>query len=91
MANTPTSRKRARQNVRRRTHNMTLRSKGRTAIKRVESAIRAKDYDTAMAEFKQAQSTLDALDRKGIFATNMVARHKSRLNRKIKALQNAAA
>ena len=90
MANTPSSRKRARQNVRRRAQNMQLRSSGRTAIKRVESALLAKNYDLAVAEFKKAQSTLDALDRKGIFATNMVARHKSRLNQKIKALQQAA-
>lgn len=91
MANSPSSRKRARQNIRRHSRNATLRSMGRTAIKRVESAIRAKDYAAAMSEFKKAQSTLDALDRKGIFATNKVARHKSRLNHRIKALQEASA
>ena len=87
MANSPSARKRARQSLIRRAHNVALRSKGRTAIKTVLKSIEEKNIEQAKSAFKNTQSVLDSLASKGIFAKNKVARHKSRLNKRIKELQ----
>ena len=89
MANTPQAKKRARQNEKNRKHNASLRSMARTYIKKVQAKINAGNYDEAVAAFQKAQPILDSMVNKGIFAKNKVARHKSRLNAKIKALKNA--
>ncbi|HAC29352.1 MAG TPA: 30S ribosomal protein S20, partial [Marinobacter hydrocarbonoclasticus] len=47
------------------------------------------NYEEAQAAFQQAQPILDSMVNKGIFAKNKIARHKSRLNAKIKALKSA--
>ncbi len=89
MANSPQAKKRARQNEKNREHNASLRSMARTYIKKVQAKINAGNYDEAVAAFQKAQPILDSMVNKGIFAKNKVARHKSRLNAKIKALKNA--
>ncbi|MBE03238.1 30S ribosomal protein S20 [Marinobacter lutaoensis] len=89
MANSPQAKKRARQNEKNRKHNASLRSMARTYIKKVQAKINAGNYDEAVAAFQKAQPILDSMVNKGIFAKNKVARHKSRLNAKIKALKNA--
>ena len=86
MANSPQARKRARQAVRRRTHNASLRSRMRTSVKRVVRALDAGDSEAAGAALKQAGSTLDGAAGKGIIHKNKAARHKSRLNARLKAL-----
>ena len=86
MANSPSARKRAQQNIVRRNHNVALRSGGRTAIKKVIKCIEDKDLDKAKISFQNAQAVLDSLVSKGIFSKNKVARHKSRLNKRIKLL-----
>lgn len=87
MANSLSARKRARQNLIRRTHNVALRSSGRTAIKKVLKSIEEKNLEQATSAFKNTQSVLDSLVSKGLFAKNKVARYKSRLNKRIKELQ----
>ncbi len=89
MANSPQAKKRARQNEKNRKHNASLRSMARTYMKKVDAQIKAGDYEGAQAARKQAQPVLDSMVNKGIFAKNKVARHKSRLNAKIKALKAA--
>jgi|TARA_Y100000589_G_scaffold262322_1_gene252593 small subunit ribosomal protein S20 len=89
VANSPQAKKRARQNEKNRKHNASLRSMARTYIKKVQAKINAGNYDEAVAAFQKAQPILDSMVNKGIFAKNKVARHKSRLNAKIKALKNA--
>ncbi|ERP96460.1 MULTISPECIES: 30S ribosomal protein S20 [Marinobacter] len=89
MANSPQAKKRARQNEKNRKHNASLRSMARTYMKKVDAQIKAGDYEGAQAALKQAQPVLDSMVNKGIFAKNKVARHKSRLNAKIKALKAA--
>lgn len=91
MANTAQARKRARQAVARRSINFAYRTEFRTAIKKVLKAIAGGDKVTATAEFKEAQSTIDRIARKGIFHKNKAARHKSRLSAKIKAMATATA
>jgi len=54
LANSKQATKRARQNVKRRAHNMALRSKVRTYIKKVTMAIDAGDKSAATAAMKDA-------------------------------------
>ncbi len=86
MANSPQARKRAKQNDKRRLHNASLRSLVRTKIKRVLAAISAGDADASRAAFDEAVPVIDRMANKGIIAKNKAARHKSRLNAKVKAL-----
>lgn len=86
MANSPQARKRARQNDLRRTHNASLRSLVRTKIKQVISAIGTGDAEASSAAYAEAVPVIDRMADKGIIAKNKAARHKSRLNAKIKAL-----
>ena len=86
MANSAQARKRARQSVKRRDHNISQKSTTRTAIKKVVAAIRAGEKENANTHFKQAASLLDRLAGRKIIHTNTASRLKSRLNKKIKAL-----
>lgn len=86
MANSAQARKRARQALVRRARNFALRTEFRTAIKKVLKAVAGGDKAVAATEFKEAQSTIDRIARKGIFHKNKAARHKSRLSAKIKAM-----
>jgi small subunit ribosomal protein S20 len=87
VANSPQAKKRARQNEKNRKHNASLRSMARTYIKKVQSKIEAGNHDEAVAALKEAQPIMDSMVNKGIFAKNKVARTKSRLNTRIKALK----
>ncbi len=89
MANSPQARKRARQAEIRRRHNASFRSMVRTSIKKVVAAIESGDYEQAMAAYQNAVPVIDRMADKGIIEKNKAARHKSRLNAKIKALQAA--
>lgn len=86
MANSAQARKRARQAVKKRAHNMSLRSRMRTAIKKVVYAIQAGDKEKASQAFNDAIPVIDSMAGKGIIHKNKAARHKSRLNQHIKSL-----
>ena len=87
MANSPQARKRARQNEKRRRHNASMRSMARTYIKKVNAAIEAGDVEQAKAAYQAAVSVLDRYaDQDSILHKNKAARHKSRLNKRIKAM-----
>lgn len=86
MANTPQSKKRARQNEKARKHNASLRSMVRTYLKKVIAAIEAGNADEAKAAYAAAVPVIDRMADKGILHKNKAARHKSRLNSQIKAL-----
>jgi small subunit ribosomal protein S20 len=86
VANSPQAKKRARQHEKNRQHNASLRSMVRTYIKRVDAAIASGEKEAANAAYKEMTSVLDRVADKGIFHKNKAARHKSRLNAKIKAL-----
>ncbi len=86
MANSPQAKKRARQNDNARKHNASLRSMVRTYLKKVTAAIEAGDAEAAKAAYSAAVPVLDRVADKGVFHKNKAARHKSRLNSKIKAL-----
>ncbi len=86
MANIKSARKRARQGEKRRQHNMAMRSKVRTHIKKVLAAIAAGNKEDATARYKEAVPVIDAMVSKGILHRNKADRHKKRLNTSIKAI-----
>ena len=86
MANIKSAQKRARQAEKRRQHNMALRSRMRTHIKKTLKAIQAGDKDAAEASYKAAVPVIDSMINKGIVHRNKAARHKSRLNTLIRGL-----
>ena len=59
----------------------------RTSVKRVMRALNASDAGAAEAALEQAASTLDGAAGKGLVHKNKAARHKSRLNTRLKALR----
>jgi len=86
MANTAQARKRARQAVTHRAHNMSLRSRMRTAIKTILKAIESGNKENAQTAYKSAIPVIDSMVNKGLIHKNKASRHKSRLNTRIKAL-----
>jgi small subunit ribosomal protein S20 len=87
LANSPQARKRARQAENRRRHNASFRSMVRTSIKKVVAAIESEDYDAATSAYNNAVPVIDRMANKGIIKKNKAARHKSRLNARIRALK----
>lgn len=86
MANSSQARKRARQSEHRRRHNASQRSMMRTHIKKVIAAIQSGDREAAAAAYKTALPVIDSAAQKGLMHANKAARHKSRLNQRIKEL-----
>ena len=86
MANTALARKRARQTMKQRAHNVGLRSTLRTAIKKIKSAIEGGDSKAAKKAFEENVSIIDRISDKKIIHKNKAARHKSRLNTAIKSM-----
>lgn len=86
MANSLSARKRARQSEKNRVRNASQRSYVRTRIKNVVTAIEAGDKKTAEEAYKAAVPAIDHSVGLGLMHRNKAARHKSRLNAKIRAL-----
>jgi small subunit ribosomal protein S20 len=86
VANIKSARKRAKQAEKARKHNMGLRSRMRTKIKAVIKACDAGDAEAASAAYKEAVPVIDSMVNKGIVTRNKAARHKSRLNKRVKSL-----
>ncbi|MGA7800942.1 MAG: 30S ribosomal protein S20 [Gammaproteobacteria bacterium] len=86
MANTAQARKRARQAEKHRQQNASQRSELRTSIKKIQKAVAGGDATTAQAAYKDALPVIDAMARKGLIHKNKAARHKSRLNQHVRAL-----
>ncbi|KEP70386.1 30S ribosomal protein S20 [Thioclava sp. BHET1] len=86
MANTPQSKKRARQNERRQDINKARRSRIRTYLRKVEEAIASGDQAAATAALRAAQPELMRGVTKGVVHKNTAARKMSRLSSRVKAL-----
>ena len=86
MANSQQARKRAKQNDKQRAHNASLRSLVRTKMKQVLAAVNAGEHGPAQEAYSAAVPVIDRMANKGIIKKNKAARHKSRLNAKVKAL-----
>ncbi len=87
MANIKSAAKRAKQAEKRRQHNIALKSRMRTAIKKTIAAIQSGDADAATKLYQEAVPQIDTMAGKGLIHRNKAARHKSRLNRDIRSLQ----
>ncbi|MFO7275935.1 MAG: 30S ribosomal protein S20 [Pseudomonadota bacterium] len=90
MANTKSAEKAARQAEKRRARNVALRSRMRTAIRKVLRAIASGDKQNAEATYRAAMPLIDSLVNKGVIHRNKAARHKSRLAARIRAMQAQA-
>jgi small subunit ribosomal protein S20 len=86
MANTPQSKKRARQAERRYAVNKARRSRIRTFLRKVEEALATGNADAALAALRAAQPEMARGITKGVLHKNTVARKISRLNARVKAL-----
>ena len=91
MANTPQSKKRARQADARQDVNKARRSRIRTFLRKVEEALASGNQDAAVAALRVAQPELARGVTKGVLHKNTVARKMSRLSSRVKALATAAA
>lgn len=79
MANIKSAKKRILVSQKRADRNKAIRSKVKTAIKKVEAAVAANDKAAAKEALVQAVSTIDKAARKGIYHKNTAARKVSRL------------
>ena len=86
MANTPQSKKRARQNEARYAVNKARRSRIRTFLRKVEEAISSGDQAVAADALRSAQPELARGVTKGVLHKNTAARKISRLSARVKAL-----
>lgn len=86
MANTPQSKKRARQIERRTDVNKARRSRIRTFLRKVEEAIASGNAEAAQLALKTAQPELMRGVTKGVVHKNTASRKVSRLAARVKAL-----
>ncbi len=86
MANTPQSKKRARQSEKRYAVNKARRSRIRTFLRKVEEAIASGNTEAAKEALRTAQPELARGVTKGVLHKNTAARKMSRLSARVKAL-----
>jgi small subunit ribosomal protein S20 len=86
MANSPSSKKRARQTERRTDVNKARRSRIRTFIRKVEEAIATGDFSAATEALRAAQPEIMRGVTKGVAHKNTASRKISRLAGRIKTL-----
>ena len=91
MANTKQAEKRARQAEDARQRNISHKTRMRTAIKKVIKSTEGGDLATAQSQFAAAVPIIDSMVNKGLVHRNKAARHKSRLNKRLKALSQSSA
>ncbi|MEJ0063043.1 MAG: 30S ribosomal protein S20 [Alphaproteobacteria bacterium] len=87
MADHPSALKRARQALRRNERNRARLSATRSAVKKVEAALDAKDAAAAEAALKLAEPALARTARKGVMKRKTASRKVSRLAKRIKTLK----
>jgi small subunit ribosomal protein S20 len=89
LANSPQTKKRARQNDKVRLHNRSYRSSVRTCIKAFLKLIQVEDKDNAAVALKSAVSMIDKSAGKALMHKNRASRLKSRLNARLRNLVTA--
>ncbi len=89
MANTASARKRIRQTKRRTEQNQARKSRMRTFVKKVETAIASGDKKAAGEALHAAQPEMQRAANKGVTHRNTVSRKLSRLSARIKALSTS--
>jgi small subunit ribosomal protein S20 len=86
MANTKSAEKRNRQNQEQRVRNRSGRSRMRTAIKQLRSAVEAGEAEKARELLPETIRVIDRTAQKGVIHENAAARTKSRLSRAVNGL-----
>ncbi len=86
MANHPSAEKRNRQRIKRTLRNRSVASSVRTLVKRVRTAIAAKDKAAAKTALSVAVSALDSAAGKGVVHPKAVSRTVSRLSAQVHKL-----
>jgi small subunit ribosomal protein S20 len=87
VANTKSAEKAARQAEKHRARNVALRSRMRTAIRKVTAAVDGGNQEAAKASYQEAVPLIDTLVTKQIIHRNKADRHKSRLATRIRAMR----
>ena len=90
MANTASARKRIRQTEKRTERNRARKSRVRTFLRKVETAIAGGDKTAAQEALRAVQPELQRAAGKGVFHANTVSRKLSRLSARVKALGASA-
>jgi small subunit ribosomal protein S20 len=90
LANIKSAAKKARQAEKHRQHNAALRTRMRTAVKKASRAIQSGNVTEAKAAYGEVGPAVDRMVSKGLVHRNKAARHKSRLNKALKALSAKA-
>lgn len=86
MANIKSQKKRALTNAKKNLVNSSAKSQLKTAIKKVEKAVEAKDKELATLAFNEANSLLDKALTSHLKHKNYVARQKARLAKEVNSL-----
>jgi small subunit ribosomal protein S20 len=90
VANTKSAEKAARQAQKHRVRNIALRSRMRSAMRKVNDAIAGGNAEAALSSYRAAVPAIDTLVNKRKVHRNKASRHKSRLAARVKALATAA-
>jgi small subunit ribosomal protein S20 len=91
LANIKSQIKRIRQNEKRRLRNRYFKGRARTFVKKARLSIQKGSLEEAIEATRLAVSALDKAAEKGILHKNNAARRKSRLMKRLAALQKQAA
>jgi small subunit ribosomal protein S20 len=88
---TKSAKKRLRQSEERRLHNRSVKRTLRSQLRKVREAIASGDAEASQGELRAAAKQLDQAAARNILHRNTVARTKSRLSARVKALKQKAA
>ncbi|HVP72492.1 MAG TPA: 30S ribosomal protein S20 [Phycisphaerales bacterium] len=91
MPNLQSARKRMRQDAKRHSRNLWRKRRIKDQVKSLEKALHGSDSKAAQAEFNKTCSVLDKIAATGTIHRNTAARRKSRLSRRLKAMQQKKA
>ena len=91
MANIKSAIKRNKQNEKRRIRNRIYRGGARTYVKKARTSLLGKDLQAAQQDTLEAVSALDKAAEKGAIHKNTAARRKSRLMKRLAAMQKMSA
>jgi small subunit ribosomal protein S20 len=90
MANTASAQKRIRQTAKRAARNQARKSRMRTFVKKVETAVTGGDKEAAATALREAQPEMQRAVTKGVAHANTISRKISRLSARVKAMGAAA-
>jgi small subunit ribosomal protein S20 len=88
LAQHKSAKKRARQNLARRTRNRTIRSRLKTAVKSARTALAGTDGDAAATALRSAEREIRKAASKGVLTKKQASRRVSRLARRLAAAKS---